>query len=367
MDLFYPIPLHPLLGQKVFCLQSTHTFWISLFESPQRHLISTTHGLLFEDIPSNQSACAVWERDLSIHLSPEDWEQIHPNTHKGSVNVSTKENGYKVQTRWYKNPTLLQKFYADLPDTCWRCQSERGSLLHLWWACPLIQNFWSAVHCNFTQVTTYTLDHFPAQFLLHHSTLPHGAYFKSLAMHMVNAAKQCIPLHWGSTQPPSIKEWLTKINKILEMERLISIARDTPIKFSTKWACWTHFQTTAEFSKHSNPPSPSLNGTSQWSDINKYLLSLQSYITFISRKHLKLLISLLKSKPINPLPYAIRWREWEMVPLPIPPLPPFPLHPSSHIDILPLYLFLFGAPSDIWWTYSHHWPHYLTWRHISPS
>lgn len=81
-------------------------------------------------------------------------------------------------------------------------------------------------------------------------------------MHMVNAAKQCVPFHWESPQSPSIKEWLAKINKICAMERLISIARDTPTKFSTKWAYWTHFQTTAELSKLSNPPSQALNGTS---------------------------------------------------------------------------------------------------------
>lgn len=46
---------------------------LCLMRSPQHHLISTTHALLFKGISSNYGlACAAWERDLSISLSPED-------------------------------------------------------------------------------------------------------------------------------------------------------------------------------------------------------------------------------------------------------------------------------------------------------
>lgn len=60
-----------------------------------------------------------------------------------------------------------------------------------------------------------------AQFLLHYSTSTSNRYIKSLAIDMVNAAKQCIPVHWRSPQTPSIKEWLPRIARIAEMERLI--------------------------------------------------------------------------------------------------------------------------------------------------
>lgn len=75
-------------------------------------------------------------------------------------------------------------------------------------------------------------------------------------MHMVNAAEQCIPIHWGTSHTPSVKEWLNRISKIAEMERLISIAHDTPGKFSTKWACWIHFQATTDYKDLTSANTP---------------------------------------------------------------------------------------------------------------
>lgn len=163
------------------------------------------------------------------------------------MNVSTQENGYKIQSRWYCTPALLNRLYPSTPDKCWRCHKDKGTLLHIWWSCPLIQTFWKEV-CRITsQVTTYELNLTPAQFLLHHSPQPHRTYHKSLTMHMINAARQCIPIYWGSPQIPTVKEWFHRIRKTAEMEELIHISRDTPSKFSTKWACWVHFQTTPAY------------------------------------------------------------------------------------------------------------------------
>lgn len=74
---------------------------------PQNHLTSTIQNLLFTDYhPNDTLVCKAWARDLSLSLTLEDWEQIYLNFHKGSVNVSTQENGYKIQSRWYCTPAL---------------------------------------------------------------------------------------------------------------------------------------------------------------------------------------------------------------------------------------------------------------------
>lgn len=222
--------------------------------SPQSHLVSYIHNLIFADLKEKDNQpCKKWEADLSIQLTDERWEQIFLNIHKGSTNVTTQENGYKIQARWYHTPVLLHKFKPDIPETCWRCHQERGTLLHIWWSCTPMKAFWSEVCRIITQVTTYNLDFTPAQFLLHFSSLPHTTYYKSLMMHMINAAKQCIPIHWNSQQIPTLKEWFTRIHKVAEIEKLILISRDTPTKFSRKWACWIHHQTLPEYKDILNP------------------------------------------------------------------------------------------------------------------
>lgn len=72
----------------------------------------------------------------------------------------------------------------------------------------------------------------PAQFLLHHSAHPIQSYRKSLVIHIINAAKLCISLHWGSSHVPPITESLKRIGEIAEMEELTCIAHDSPSKFS---------------------------------------------------------------------------------------------------------------------------------------
>lgn len=69
-------------------------------------------------------------------------------------------------------------------------------MLHIWRKYALLQQFWKEVHALTTRVITYTLDYSPAQYLLHHTTLPKKHYYKSLAMHMIIVARLCIPVHW---------------------------------------------------------------------------------------------------------------------------------------------------------------------------
>ena len=209
---------------------------------PQRHLISTMSTLLFSTHASKiHWANQQWERDLMLDLTDTEWEDIYRMAHKGSVNVQVQENAYKILSRWYKTPLKLHRINPALSKVCWRCNLETGSFLHIWLSCPKLQPFWMEVQEYISKVTTFDLEFTPAQFLLHHAqSLPRG-YCKSLAMHVVNAARMCIPLQGLSPNPPSIADWFKCIHKTMEMEELIHQANDTPSKFSGTWACWTHF------------------------------------------------------------------------------------------------------------------------------
>lgn len=62
---------------------------------------------------------------------------------------------------------------------------------------------------------------------------------------LINAAKVCIPNLWGTSKVSSLADWYKRINKIAEMEELIS--QDSPSKYTTTWACWKHFCSTNEY------------------------------------------------------------------------------------------------------------------------
>lgn len=182
-----------------------------------------------------------------------NWQMISGNIYsrlliKGSFNVSIQENNYKTLTRWYRTPTVVNKYNPSIPNTCWRCTREPCTLLHIWWSCPLNQPFWTQVHELVTLISTFSLEYTPAQFLLHHFNIPAHQYRKTLVLPLINVARLCIIVHWRSIQMLTIPEWFKWIGRIAEMEKLIFIAWDSPAKFSRTWASWTHFQTTARYS-----------------------------------------------------------------------------------------------------------------------
>ena len=160
-----------------------------------------------------------------------------------------------MYSRWYRTPVVTHKFIPNSTPLCWRCESEPGTLLHIWWDCSYIQPFWKDVHDLISHITTFVPNFTAAQYLLHHSSLSQSAYKKSILLHLINVAKLCIPIHWKNRTPPSVSEWLRKIEHIADMENLICQTKDTPTKFYDKWACWLNFKVTAEFRRLSNASS----------------------------------------------------------------------------------------------------------------
>ena len=221
---------------------------ICLKNSPQKHLISTLHSLFYSGFDlKTDTANLKWEEELKISLSTDQWETIFHRLHKGSLNVLTQENGYKLYSRWYRTPHIVNKYNPNVSSLCWRCKSAPGTLLHIWWECNDIKPFWEKIHKLIYEITTYAPDYTAQQFLLHHSTLPNSVYKNSIILHLINAARLCIPAKWLQPSPPSVSDWLRRVQHIANMEDLIHQFYDSSEKFHSKWACWSHFTMSREF------------------------------------------------------------------------------------------------------------------------
>lgn len=268
----YQIPFYKYLQIRHFLQHSNpNPQWsrdLSPFESicnseePQKHLISTVYALLFSSHKiKDDKLVKQWETDLRLDLSTEEWDRIYNYINKGTINVSTQESRFKIFTKWYRTPDKIHTFHPSISPLCWRCNASHGTLLHIWWECTLIQPFWTEIHRLISQITTITPDFTPAQFLLHHTTIPRSKYKNSLVLHLINAANQCIPVHWRSTSPPTISEWICRVDKTAEMENLIHQSRDKPTKYWEIWACWLHYKEKLTDSASKGISSPLLQST----------------------------------------------------------------------------------------------------------
>lgn len=86
-----------------------------------------------------------WERELNLTFSDNQRHHILRFTHKSLIYTKIQETNYKLLTRWYRTPVLLHKFFPATSDICWRCGEERGTLLHIFWSCPKMVDFWKTV------------------------------------------------------------------------------------------------------------------------------------------------------------------------------------------------------------------------------
>lgn len=153
--------------------------------------------------------------------------------------------------RWYRSPAILHKIYPTVPNTCWRCLKEVGTMTHIWWSCPTLTPFWKKVHSISTSVSSLPLVFDPTQYLLHalHAS-PLPQYGKSLAMFMVAAARMCIPVHWKATRCPTVREWFNHIQKVCDMEEIIHTSQDTYQKFCAVWLRWLLFRGSQAYSEN---------------------------------------------------------------------------------------------------------------------
>lgn len=70
--------------------------------------------------------------------------------------------------RWYLTSNKIYRMYPGTNKYCWRCNEKIGSMTHIWWACPKLQRFWSAVHYEITSLLKLSLNEwrFKCQYLL---------------------------------------------------------------------------------------------------------------------------------------------------------------------------------------------------------
>lgn len=183
-----------------------------------------------------------WTKALQKDITDNQWQTACSLAHKCSISTKLQETAYKLLTHWYITPYKLNKWSPEASDRCWRCEKEPGTLIHIWWQCPALENFWTEVRDIIRQITETQINLDAACCLLHISNFPYKRYKKSLTIHLLNAAKALIPTRWKNTQAPSIKEWLRKVSEICRMEDFLAQTSDSIERYHKIWTPWLLFR-----------------------------------------------------------------------------------------------------------------------------
>lgn len=117
-----------------------------------------------------------WERNLNSTFTPVQLKNTIYLSLSSLICTQIQEFNYKLLMQWFYTSTRLHKFSIEASDRCWWCGEELGSLLHIFWSCSKIRQFWLEFQKIAQKFTEFVIPDDPAFFLLHCSQIPVQIY-----------------------------------------------------------------------------------------------------------------------------------------------------------------------------------------------